>query len=140
MEFSRQDYWSGVVIPFSRDLPNPGIEPSSPALQADSLLSGPPATPARRPHNCLRPTGSRFGVCPGQHFPLVAVVPNYEDQHPSSEGIRVEDNMSSRGIISKNKRCREGLLGGPMVKNPHAKVGNMGSIPGLRIFHTSWGN
>ena len=34
-----------VVIPFSRDLPHPGIEPSSSALQADSLLSKPPGKP-----------------------------------------------------------------------------------------------
>ena len=35
--FSRQEYWSGVAIPFSKDLPNPGIEPGSATLQADSL-------------------------------------------------------------------------------------------------------
>ena len=35
-EFSRQEYWSGLTFPSSADLPNPGIEPSSPAL-ADSL-------------------------------------------------------------------------------------------------------
>ena len=34
-----------VAIPFSRDLPNPGIEPGSPALQADSLPSEPPGKP-----------------------------------------------------------------------------------------------
>ena len=34
-----------VVVPFSRDLPNPGIKPRSPALQADSLLSKPPGKP-----------------------------------------------------------------------------------------------
>ena len=37
MGFSRQDYWSGVPFPSSGDCPNPGIEPRSPALQADSL-------------------------------------------------------------------------------------------------------
>ena len=37
MEFSRQEYWSGLPFPFSEELPNPGIEPWSPALQADSL-------------------------------------------------------------------------------------------------------
>ena len=37
MEFSRQGYWSGLPFPTSGDLPNPGIEPGSPALQADSL-------------------------------------------------------------------------------------------------------
>ena len=37
MEFSRQEYWSGLPIPSPGDLPDPGIEPGSPALQADSL-------------------------------------------------------------------------------------------------------
>ena len=37
MGFSRQGYWSGLPFPSPGDLPNPGIEPRSPALQADSL-------------------------------------------------------------------------------------------------------
>ena len=40
--FSRQEYWSGLPFPSVGDLPNPGIEPGSLALQADSLLSEPP--------------------------------------------------------------------------------------------------
>ena len=39
MRFSRQGYWSGLPFPSPGDLPNPGIEPGSPALQADSLLT-----------------------------------------------------------------------------------------------------
>ena len=39
MAFSRQEYWSGLPFPSPGDLPDPGIEPTSPALQADSLLS-----------------------------------------------------------------------------------------------------
>ena len=39
MGFSRQQYWSGLLFPPPGDLPNPGIEPGSPALQADSLLT-----------------------------------------------------------------------------------------------------
>ena len=35
--FSRQEYWSGLPCPSPGDLPDPGIEPVSPALQADSL-------------------------------------------------------------------------------------------------------
>ena len=35
--FSRQEYWSGLLFPSPGDLPNLGIEPRSPALQADSL-------------------------------------------------------------------------------------------------------
>ena len=45
MEFSRQEYWSGLPIPSPGDLPNSGIEPWSPALQADSLLTEPPGKP-----------------------------------------------------------------------------------------------
>ena len=41
MGFSRQEYWSGLPFPSPGDLPNPGVEPGSPALQADSLLSDP---------------------------------------------------------------------------------------------------
>ena len=42
MEFSRQEYWSGLPCPSPGDLPDPGIEPRSPALQADALLPEPP--------------------------------------------------------------------------------------------------
>ena len=39
MEFSRQKYWRGLPFPSPGDLPNLGIEPGSPALQADALPS-----------------------------------------------------------------------------------------------------
>ena len=39
MEFSRQEYWSGLPFPSPGDLPDPGIKSRSPALQADSLLT-----------------------------------------------------------------------------------------------------
>ena len=42
MKFSRQEYWSGLPFPSPGDLPDPGIEPGSPALQADALPSEPP--------------------------------------------------------------------------------------------------
>ena len=45
MEFSRQEYWSGLPFPSPGDLPNPGIEPRSPALWADTLPSEPPGNP-----------------------------------------------------------------------------------------------
>ena len=45
MEFFRQEYWSGKPFPSPGDLPNPGTEPSAPALQADSLPSEPPGKP-----------------------------------------------------------------------------------------------
>ena len=43
--FSQQEYWSGLLCPPPGDLPNPGIEPRSPKLQADSLPSEPPGKP-----------------------------------------------------------------------------------------------
>ena len=42
MGFSRQEYWSGLPFLSPGDFPNPGIEPGSPALQADALTSEPP--------------------------------------------------------------------------------------------------
>ena len=45
MEFSRQEYWSGLPFPSPEHLPNPGAEPRSPALQADALPSEPPGQP-----------------------------------------------------------------------------------------------
>ena len=47
MEFSRPGYWSQKSFPSAGDLPNPGIEPKSPALQADPL----PAEPQGKPEN-----------------------------------------------------------------------------------------
>ena len=45
MGFSRQEYWSGLPFPSPGDLSNPGIEPRSPAWQADTLTSDPPGKP-----------------------------------------------------------------------------------------------
>ena len=58
MEFSRQEYWSGLPFPSPEGLLNPGIEPGPPALQVDSLHSEPPG----QPRSCqttkyLRPSG-----------------------------------------------------------------------------------
>ena len=39
MKLSRQEYWSGLPFPSPEDLPKPGIEPGSPALQTDALPS-----------------------------------------------------------------------------------------------------
>ena len=45
MGFSRQECWSGLPFHSPGDLPNPGIEPESPELQADALPSEPPGKP-----------------------------------------------------------------------------------------------
>ena len=45
MGFPGQEYWSGLPFPSPGDLPDPGIEPRSPVLQADSLPAEPPGKP-----------------------------------------------------------------------------------------------
>ena len=45
MEFSRQEYWSGLPFPSPGDLSNPGIKPGPPTLQVDFLPSEPPGKP-----------------------------------------------------------------------------------------------
>ena len=72
MGFSRQGYWSGLPFLSPGDLPDPGIEPGSPALKADSLLSEPPGEPSEPPcfpetlaHRCTW-TGRKAGVADSQ--------------------------------------------------------------------------
>ena len=45
MGFSGQEYWSGLPLPSPGDLPDPGIKPRSPTLEADALTSEPPGKP-----------------------------------------------------------------------------------------------
>ena len=47
MRFFRQEYWSGFPFPSPGDLPDPGIKPRSPTLQADALPSEPPGKGSR---------------------------------------------------------------------------------------------
>ena len=46
--FSRQEHWSGLPFPSPGDLPDPGIEPWSPAFQANALTSEPPGKPSHK--------------------------------------------------------------------------------------------
>ena len=61
MGFSRQEYWSGLPFSSPGDLPDPGIEPRSPALQADALNSEPPGKP-KIMKGSLFPTRGAEGV------------------------------------------------------------------------------
>ena len=63
MGFSRQEYWSGLPFPSPGDLPNPGIEPRSPALQVDALPSEPPGKP-------FNFKSSAFLIWKAKYFPL----------------------------------------------------------------------
>ena len=67
MVVSRQEYWSGLPFPSPGDLPNPGIKPGSPALQADSLPSEPPdmSLPSRASLHSPHPTHLGHHRAPG---------------------------------------------------------------------------
>ena len=54
MGFSRQESWSGLPFPPPGDLPDPGIEPGSPAFQVDALTSEQPGKPKRRGQQKMR--------------------------------------------------------------------------------------
>ena len=77
MGFSRQEYWSGLPFPSLGDLPDPGIKPGSPRLQADAVPSEPPGKPkvqhltSLAPLPCLPlPTflWRQFPFSPGSHY------------------------------------------------------------------------
>ena len=59
--FSRQEYWSGLPFPSPGDLPNPGIKPRSPALQADALTSEPLGSPEEGEYSFRRKIGRKGG-------------------------------------------------------------------------------
>ena len=63
MEFCSQEYWSGVPFPPLGDLPDPGIEPRSPAFQADSLTSEPPVSERPPPLLLSKPDVSILFSC-----------------------------------------------------------------------------
>ena len=63
MGFSRHEYWSGLPFPSPGDLPDPGIKPGSPTLEADALTSEPPG----KPHLTHRPQ-LNFSSCPSAAF------------------------------------------------------------------------
>ena len=69
MGFSRQEYWSGLPVPSTGDLPNPGIKPRSPTLQADSLPCASPAAKLSCFKSCLTLCNPIDGSLPGSPVP-----------------------------------------------------------------------
>ena len=67
MGFSRQEYWSGLLFPSPEDLPDPGIEPGSPTLQADALSSA--AAVAKSLQLCPTLCDPIDGLLPGSAVP-----------------------------------------------------------------------
>ena len=79
MKFSRQEYWNGLPFSSPGDLPNPGIEPGSPTLQADSLPFEPPGSLTHNSAACAAGPGPSGG--PSRTQPLSQV-----PSQPSSLG------------------------------------------------------
>ena len=78
MGFSRQECWSGLPFPSPGDLPDPGIEPRSPALQADALLFEPPGKPlnshwqsVNERKECLKTQNGTRSTIHKMHFGIV---------------------------------------------------------------------
>ena len=78
MGLPRQEYWSGLPLPFPGDLPDPGIEPKPPALQADFLLA---IRFSLTPGHLRIPSLSASGLCQS--------VPRQVCRHPALHVIRL---------------------------------------------------
>ena len=70
MGFSRQEYWSGLPFPSPRDLPDPGIKPRSPTLQADALTYA-AAAAAKSLQSCPTLCDPMDGSPPGSPVPEI---------------------------------------------------------------------
>ena len=94
MEFSRQEYWSGLPFPSPGDLPDPGIKPRSPTLQADALLS---YDLNQIPYDYTVEVRNRF-----KGLDLI-------DRVPDELWMEVRDIVEETGIktISKKKKCKK---------------------------------
>ena len=109
MGFPRQEYWSGLLFPSPGDLPDPGIEPVFPALQADSLPSETPGKP-HCDQECngtqlLAPDPQRAGFATGSEAEAV-----------KERGGRLEDGFSPRGsgFIPDGTAVRSSSTDGPV--------------------------
>ena len=147
MGFSRQEYWSGLPFPSPGDLPDPGIEPRSPALETDALPSEPPGEPVVYKHTGCSSCPSEqllravlevvpfwlsknlsqtqftahFPACPPPPpVPVVAAntIPNWLSQ--------VWDFPPNRFDLAYTG----GVPAGSVVKNPRANAGDTSSVPG----------
>ena len=98
MEFSRQEYWSGLPCPLPGDLPDPGIEPASPALHADSLLSEPPEKPTLK--QCTQNPIHSKALCRSSNLRGVLV-------RPTCLILKSLLKSEKTAVITLRYRCRQ---------------------------------
>ena len=131
MGFSRQEHWSGLPAPSPGDLPNPGIEPKSPTLQADSLPSEPPGKPTSFVSYLamtINPGGISFtGISLG----------DFDDFSDSPVVKTPHTNMGSMGLIPGSRTKSHMLHQEPIeLKKRKEFYINSRSLPILRSYRT----
>ena len=125
MGFSGQEYWSGLLpFPFPGDLPNPGVESGSPALQANSFPSEPPRKPTDT--LLLLLLLSRF-----RRVRLCATPGTAAHQAPPSLGFSRQEHWSGLPFPSPmHKIDNQDSSAGPVAKIPCTHAGGQGLISG----------
>ena len=106
MGFSRQEYWSGLPFPSPGDLPNPGVEPGSPTLQADTLPSEPPGKSCSIPGSG-RPPGEGIGY-PLQ-YSWASLVAQLAKNLPAMREIWVQ-SLVWEDLLEKRKATLSSIL------------------------------
>ena len=107
MEFSRQEHWSRLPFSSPGDLPNPGIEPRSPALQADSLRSETPGKPNRLLSDSLMYFSTYISVlCPCFSFCLEVFPTSQNDTYLSQDSTLIKKKKKKEGGWGKKKKER----------------------------------
>ena len=107
MGFSRQEYWSGLPFPSPGDLPDPGIEPRSPTLQADALTSAPPGEPHKTPKLSKMGAFQKKFQMPARWEQLSGRVRHQQRSHCLGEAIRILPSVTGLVIPghSWSSRC-----------------------------------
>ena len=123
MGFSRQEFWSGLPFPSPGDLPNRGIEPRSPTLEADALTSEPPGKPINVILNGKK---------------LKAFLLNSGIRHSCLLSLFLFNIvLEVLAIAIRQEKEMQNLPGGPIVKNLPSNAQDIDLIPdrGMKIPH-----
>ena len=148
MESSRQEYWSGLPFPSPGDLPDPGIKPGFPTLQAESLPSEPEGKPFVHVDGVTQASSS-MNFYPGDKFPHLGPLPWPYRSRPCVQACTRPDH-GHPGLLQRpesHPSCPhfglrgQGKVGFDLVEASPQKAGCRGrwvlhtslqSVPGLR--------
>ena len=136
MEFWRQEYWSGLPFPSPGELPNPGIEPGSPALQADSLQNCSQSHQGSLIclYTCLKQQCLYFkvftflallGLCCGKGSAAAVQGPHY----PTDVGSQFPSVQFSCSVVSYSFRPHRLQQGRPPCPSPTPRAYSNSCLP-----------